>query len=556
MTFFNNRQFSLRITLFSALLITVLFTTMVNALMSSMHVKNIIMQTIRENLYIAVGIGAQQIDGDLHSRIRDSRDENSEEYKRIFQQLDRIRRINPDIKNVYTIRQNDTGNSAVFIVDADPKVKERARIGHRVIQLTPAIREAFAFRNRIVVENSFFSDEWGTFVSGFAPFYTASGTFEGLLGIDIMAETVKSHQMSNIMYIILTSLVVGIVALLLSLILSREISNPISAVTNDMRQIQSFNLDTELAPSSIILEIRTMTDALENMKKGLRSFKKYVPTELVADLITLKKEASLEVEKRLITILFSDIEGFTTIAEKISPEDLADSIGMYFGAMTSEIMSTGGIVDKYIGDAIMALWGTPRQLPDHPLAACKAALACRRREMEMNEILKKKNLPPFFTRFGINTGEALVGNIGFDKRISYTAIGDNVNLAARLEGVNKFYNTGILINESTNDQVKDQMLTRFIDTVVVKGKTCGTRIYELISCRSEASDELIEKTERYNAAMEKYVNRHWAEALAAFNSLKTGESDKPLELIIERCQNFVNNPPGKDFIGMVSLRTK
>lgn len=555
MTFFNNRQLSLRITLFSALLATVLFTTMVNALMSSVHVKNIIMQTIRENLYIAVGIGAQQIDGDLHSKIRDSSDENSEEYKKLFQQLDKIRRVNPDIKNVYTIRQN-ASNSAVFIVDADPKVKERARIGHRVIQLTPAIREALAFRNRIVVENNFFSDEWGTFVSGFAPFYNASGTFEGLLGIDVMAETVKSHQMNNIMHIIMTSLLVGIVALIMSLILSREISNPVSAVTNDMRQIQSFNLDSELLPGSVIREISTMTDALENMKKGLRSFKKYVPTELVSDLITLKKEASLEVEKRVITILFSDIEGFTSISEKISPEALADSIGMYFGAMTSEIMNTGGIVDKYIGDAIMALWGTPRQLPDHPLAACKAALACRRKEIEINEILKKKELPPFFTRFGINTGEALVGNIGFDKRISYTAIGDNVNLAARLEGVNKFYNTGILINESTNEQIKDQMLTRFIDTVVVKGKTCGTRIYELLSYRSEASDELIERIERYNSGMEKYVNRRWTDALAVFNSLKTSESDRPLDLIIERCQNFVNNPPDKDFVGIVSLRTK
>ena len=555
MTLFSNRQFSLRLTLFSALLATVLFTTLVNALMSSMHVRNIIMQTIRENLYIAVGIGAQQIDGDLHSRIRDSRDENSEEYKQLFQQLDKIRRVNPDIKNVYTIRQN-AGNSAVFIVDADPKAKERARIGHRVIQLTPAIREALAFRNRIVVENSFFSDEWGTFVSGFAPFYTASGSFEGLLGIDVLAETVKSHQMNNITHIITTSLVVGIIALIMSLILSREISNPVSAVTNDMRQIQNFNLDTELAPGSIIREIRTMTDALENMKKGLRSFKKYVPTELVSDLIILKKEASLEVEKRPITILFSDIEGFTTISEKISPEDLAESIGMYFGAMTGEIMNTGGIVDKYIGDAIMALWGTPRQLPDHPLAACKAALACRRREMEINEVLKKKGLPPFFTRFGINTGEALVGNIGFDKRISYTAIGDNVNLAARLEGVNKLYSTGILINASTNDQVKDQMLTRFIDTVVVKGKTCGTRIFELISCRSEASDDLIERTGRYNAGMEKYVERRWNEALTIFNSLKNAEADPPLKLIIERCQNFANNPPDKDFVGVVSLRTK
>ncbi len=555
MNFFGSRRVSLRITLFSAFLGTVLFTIFLNAATSALHVRNLIKQSVQEKIHIAVGIGAQQIDGDVHSRIKQDGDDQTEEYQALFKQLTRIRKINPDIKNVYTIRQKADGG-AVFIVDADPKIKERARIGHRVIEITPAIREAFATRNRIVVEDAYFTDEWGTFVSGFAPLYTSAGVFEGLLGMDVMAETVQTHQVNNILAILIPSILVAILAIFLSLILSREISNPIKEVTADMDAIKSFNLDTAFVSSSVIHEIREMSDALESMKKGLRSFKKYVPTELVSDLIKLKKEASLEVESRNISIMFSDIQGFTSISEKISPEALAESIGVYFGEMTRAIMDTGGIVDKYIGDAIMALWGTPHELPDHPLAACKAALACRNREIEINRHLAEKGLPTFFTRIGINTGEALVGNIGFDRRISYTAIGDNVNLASRLEGINKFYQTGIIISESTYECVKNSVLARFIDMVIVKGKTQGVRIYELISLLSEAGEAERKRVEDYNRAMELYITQKWTEALKIFNSQKTGKEDHPLEMMIERCQKFIATPPGDDFVGVIALRGK
>ncbi len=555
MNLLGKRSVSLRITLFSAFLGTVIFTTLFNAAISSLHVKNLIGQTIREKLHVAVGIGSRQISGDLHSLIKEPGDARSAAFVTLFKQLENIRSINADIKNVYTIRQNPDG-SACFVVDADPKVSERAKIGHKVIEITPAIKEAFAAKNKIVVENRYFTDEWGTFVSGFAPIYKSSGEFEGLLGMDIMAITVQGHQMNNILAILTTSLIVTIAAVFLSLIVSRKIACPISEVTTDMGEIKNFNLDTAFKSTSIIHEIREMTDALDSMKKGLRSFKKYVPTELVSDLIKLKKEASLEVENRQISILFTDIRDFTSISEKISPDALAGIIGIYFSEMTQAIMTTGGIVDKYIGDAIMALWGTPHDLPDHPFAACKAALACRAREVEINKMLAEKGLPTLFTRMGINTGEALVGNVGYDRRMSYTAIGDSVNLAARLEGINKYYLTVIIISESTYKCVRELVLARFIDLVVVKGKTQGVRIYELLSLLAGAEETSVQKVMRFNKAMELYINKKWPAALKIFNSLKEAGEDYPLNMMIERCQKFIANPPGDDFIGLVALRNK
>ena len=555
MNFFAKRHISLRITLFSAFLGTVLLTIALNAATSALHVSNLIKQSIQEKIHTAVGIGALQIDGDRHASIRQNGDDRSEEYQALFRQLENIRNINPDIKNVYTIRQKTDGG-AVFIVDADPKIRERAAIGQRVIEITPAISEAFAAKNRIVIEDGYFTDEWGTFVSGFAPFYTASGTFEGLLGMDVMAETVQAHQLYNTLAILIPSVIVAVMAIFLSLILSREISNPIKAVTADMGAIRNFNLETASTSPSLIHEINEMSDALESMKKGLRSFKKYVPTELVADLIKLKKEASLEVESRHISILFSDIQGFTTISEQIAPEALAESIGIYFGEMTRAIMETGGIVDKFIGDAIMALWGTPHDLAEHPLMACKAALACRAREAAINKQFAEKGLPVFFTRIGINTGDALVGNIGFDRRLSYTAIGDSVNLAARLEGINKLYHTGIIISESTYAGVRDAMLARFIDVVIVKGKTQGVRIYELISTLVDAPDGEIKRVNDYNTAMELYIAKKWPEALKIFTSLKGNREDFTLDMMLERCKKFIAEPPGDNFVGVVALRDK
>lgn len=555
MSFFSRRNISLRITLFTAFISTIVFTTLLSAGISALHVRNLVEDSIRDKLFTAVGIGAKQISGDEHALIQKPGDENSAVYTRIFQQLNEIRKVNADIKNVYTIRRTDDGG-AIFIVDSDPQAQERAQIGHKVLLITPSIRKAFSEPGSIQVEDRYFTDEWGSFVSGFAPIFTADGKFEALLGMDVLERTVRTHQLNNILAIILASLVVTFMAVFLSLIIAREISNPVSSVTADMLKIKNFELESAGPSSSIIHEIREMTDALESMKIGLRSFKKYVPTELVSDLIKLKKEATLEVENRNISILFTDIKNFTTISEQINPHELAESIGLYFARMTQAIMETGGIVDKFIGDAIMGLWGAPHDLPNHALAACNAALACRKIEAEINNLLQEKNLPTFFTRMGINTGDALVGNIGFDRRMSYTAIGDNVNLASRLEGVNKFYETGILISQNTYQQVDKVMLARFIDVVIVKGKTSGVRIYELVSSIEEAEADVIDFVKGYNEAMELYIERKWPEAFRLFSSLKTAETDHPLAMMLERCQKFLNEPPGDDFIGVVALRNK
>ena len=511
----SNRYFSLRITLFTAFLGTILFATILNSGISALHVRNLVKESIREKLQVAVGVGALQIDGDLHSQIKQPGDEKTRAYETLFKQLTRIREVNSDIKNVYTIRQQPDGG-AIFIVDSDPHTEERASIGHKVIKITPAIKKAFAEKSGAVVEKSYFKDEWGTFVSGFAPIYGSDGKFEALLGMDVMALTVQQHQLNNVLAILSTSLLVLIVAVFLCIIISRKISRPVTEVTADMGEIQKLNLDSVKPAGSVIHEIREMTDALEKMKKGLRSFKKYVPTQLVTDLMKMNKEACLEVEKKHITILFTDIRGFTGISEKVSPEDLAEAVGIYFGGLTSLIMKTGGVVDKYIGDAIMALWGAPHDLSDHPVAACRAALACREKEKEINEILRGKGMPTFFTRMGINTGEALVGNIGYEERISYTAI----------------------------------------DAVVVKGKTNGIRIYELLSELSEADQTTIARVYDFNKAMELYTQQKWQEALEIFETLKTNREDYPLKIMIERCNKFIADPPGDDFIGLVSLRTK
>ena len=225
----------------------------------------------------------------------------------------------------------------------------------------------------------------------------------------------------------------------------------------------------------------------EKEKRRLRKiFTQYV-SSAVANEILAKKELKLGGDKKKMTVLFSDIRDFTTISEKLKPEELVRLLNEYLTAMTKLIFKERGVVDKYMGDAIMAFWGAPLEEKDHAFLACVCAL-------EMIESLKKlreknsriKNLPILNIGIGINTGEMVVGNMGSEKRFSYTVMGDSVNLGSRLEGLNKEYNTNIIISEFTLDELQktkkaDQFIYRFLDKVVVKGKTEPVNIYELKS---------------------------------------------------------------------------
>ena len=225
----------------------------------------------------------------------------------------------------------------------------------------------------------------------------------------------------------------------------------------------------------------------EKEKRRLHKiFTQYV-SSAVADEILTKKELKLGGDKKKMTVLFSDIRDFTTISEKLKPEELVRLLNEYLTAMTKLIFKERGVVDKYMGDAIMAFWGAPLEEKDHAFLACVCAL-------EMMESLKNlreknsriKNLPILNIGIGINTGEMVVGNMGSDERFSYTVMGDSVNLGSRLEGLNKEYQTNIIISEFTLAELQktkkaDQFIYRFLDKVVVKGKTEPVNIYELKS---------------------------------------------------------------------------
>jgi adenylate cyclase len=216
-------------------------------------------------------------------------------------------------------------------------------------------------------------------------------------------------------------------------------------------------------------------------------FGKYVSPVVIENLIKNPDKLNLGGEKRNITIFFSDIRGFTPISEKLKPEELVHLLNEYLTEMTSIILKNEGLVDKYMGDAIMAFWGAPLDQPDHAELACESSLEMMDKLKELKKKWEKEGIPSFDIGIGLNSGDAIVGNMGSSSRFDYTAMGDSVNLASRLENLNKTYGTNIIISENTYKLVKDKYKTRKIDVVKVKGKTKPIAIYELLSKRPKSS---------------------------------------------------------------------
>jgi class 3 adenylate cyclase len=454
------------------------------------------------------------------------------------------------------MRKNIEGKLS-FVVDAEEKQSDMSHVGDIYENVTPAMLASFDTPFKITVEQNFGSDKWGAWLSCYAPFYTSDGKVEGILGVDMSAEKVLAYEQKYLTTIIIVSLMVSMLGAILGFYFSRRISKPLKLLEYDMQEIQRFDLDSDVPIVSRISEVITMKAAVDNMKSGLKSFKKYVPSELVADLIRLKKEAVLEAEKREITILFSDIADFTTISEQTPPEQLADNLGDYFRGMTQTILGNHGTVDKFIGDAIMAFWNAPNKVGNHTLMACRSALQCQQFLTGLEARWRGSGKPVFTTRIGINSGEAIVGNMGYEERMSYTAIGDNVNLASRLEGLNKYYGTKIILGENAYKQVKDLVVARLVDIVAVKGKNTSIRIYNLMAEKDSADKNLIKLASDCNEAMDYYLHRQWKKAITLFEECAHTETvAQSCRIIIDRCRKFEITPPSDDWCGTIVMREK
>lgn len=333
-------------------------------------------------------------------------------------------------------------------------------------------------------------------------------------------------------------------AVLLSLFLSRSIARPMHQLSDAMKRIEQLDLGANEAIPTIITEIHDMQGSFDGMKTGLQNFRRYVPADLVSQLVGQKQDASLGGECRQLTILFSDVANFTSISEHLEPEVLVEDMCEYFNVISRAIRAQQGTLDKYIGDSVMAFWGAPVELSDHAYRACLAAVTAQDQLSHLFRQWENKGKTRFSTRIGIHTDEVVVGNMGYEERLNYTVIGDGVNLASRLEGLNKYYGTSTLISHTTAALVQDSFECRRIDRVAVKGKTEGVDVLELLALKGDIPVSVRKLMELYEHGLTAYFTRDWKYALQHFNTvLKYRPGDGPSHVLAARCRRFLAQPP-------------
>jgi adenylate cyclase len=303
-----------------------------------------------------------------------------------------------------------------------------------------------------------------------------------------------------------------------------------------------------LALAALYLTMALVSYVLERRRGRYvkEAFSKYVASEVVEQLIAHPERLRLGGERRELTLLFSDLAGFTSISEKLPPDGVASLINTYLTAMTRVILEQGGTVDKFIGDAVMAFWGAPLDDPQHGIHAVRAAIAMQQAMAELQPTYQAMGLESVGLRIGVNTGPAIVGNMGSEDRFDYTALGDAVNLASRLEGVNKAYGTGILLSESTAVLVRDQISLRLVDRVRVKGKLEPVRIY------TPCDDPLLITLTQ--TAWEAYAGQHWDVARSAWRAVLEQQPGDPVATtFLARIDHLAEAPPGAAWDGATAL---
>ncbi|MBK9035382.1 MAG: CHASE2 domain-containing protein [Myxococcales bacterium] len=309
-----------------------------------------------------------------------------------------------------------------------------------------------------------------------------------------------------------------------------------------------------------VFAIILVTSAAERRNRRFvqEALGRYTSPALVKELIEHPEHLSLEWgERRGMSVYFSDIAGFTSFSENLSPEDLVALLNDYLTHMTDLVLEHGGVVDKYIGDAVMAFWGAPIPNQDHAAAAIRCAIAMRDRCAELRPGWRAKFGVDLFARAGLSSGDAVVGNMGSRHKYNYTVMGDMVNLASRLEGANKPYGTSLMISEACYARVKDLVVTRELDFLAVKGKEQPVRVYEVFAEVGQVGADVIALTEAFGAALARYRARDFAGAQAAFEAILVNTPDDgPSKTYVERCRQLAAEPPSDDWDGVWHLKEK
>ncbi len=362
------------------------------------------------------------------------------------------------------------------------------------------------------------------------------------------------------------NLIPGLLILLLAtpviVYLARMISRPLTELAGESELIRSFKLDKPITMSSPVREIDALITSMTGMKKTLREISKFVPKALVKDILDSESVVRVGGQTRRVSLLLTDVKDFTPISDKTPPEELMVHMSEYFEELASLIIKENGTIDKFVGDAIFSYWNAPIPVENYERAACLAALKCRNASERLSTRWVSNGRLPWHTRFGVHAEEVVVGNVGSSDRIDYTVIGGAVGTAARLEGLNKYYGTRILVSGQIAEACSDEFLFRRIDRCLFKESGEPVDIYELLG-RFEGTDDLRIVSAQsalvadWSKVYEVYESRNWFKALDVCEGFaEKYPADGVAQIYLDRIIEFLVEPPSNDWDGVMNFTKK
>jgi class 3 adenylate cyclase len=475
-------KFNLRFALSTSTIFILALVSVVYFFLLIFAIEDIAKSSLKRSLHTSVNVCSSILDPDEIDSLTKYEQEQSEIFINYRKQIVSIKNQIENIKFVYIVRQ--TGTNITYIMDCGDDVSEQAKLGEVYDDAGDGLKELFKnLKDEIHFESDYYTDKWGTFLSAYKPVFK-NGKLIYAVCSDI--KSVDADYYIRVYKIKFTFVFIGMFSVILPIVfwVTNAIRKPLYKVRDEILKLKDLDVNEHIDFKSNITEVNDMIEATDKVKTGLRSFAKYVPDKVVKQLITQGKDAKIGGEKEYVTILFSDIEGFTSISENNDVHEVVTSLNEYFDIYVKCLEESGATVDKFIGDAVMAFWNAPNKVENHEFVSVKTAMEIVKEIDNLNQKWKSEGKKFIFkTRIGINSGEVIVGNIGSTNRINYTVTGDPVNLASRLEAANKQYNTKILVSESIYNKTNNLIDYYYIDTVKVKGKEVYVKVYQPVKIK-------------------------------------------------------------------------
>lgn len=449
--------------------------------------------------------------------------------------------VSPNSVTVIFDKDNKVILNSVFqdtfnVVDQTYKLKSIHEISNK------AVSAAFrAWEKSNKASNHFqFSEDGVKYFSVISSFPTTLNKTWFAITVSPVSDFLAPLEASNRNLILFGSIIFLVIALLASYF-SKIISHPLEKISQEIKDILEFKIEDRKPITSYISEILMLSSAVQKLRSTILAFTAYVPRDLVMELLSSGKQIEIGGRSRYLTMFFSDLKDFSTLAETTPSRELLERVSSYLKLLTYAIKEEDGTVDKFIGDSVMAFWGAPVLNQFHAYHACVAAMKSKRRMATFNAELEAQSIPPLFVRMGLHSDAVLCGNIGSMERLSYTVMGDGVNIASRLEGVNKDYQTQICVSHGLFKEAGERLWVRPIDKIAVKGRQNEFLIYELMGIRN--GDPEVEPTEEEKQlciltkdAYALYAAGQYAEAELAYMAIATKFNDGLSKVMAAKCR--------------------